>query len=175
MFQKMTIFADMKGIGRHILAAVFCCALLALSGCSAVKKAAVDRLKEIEITSFSVEGITPRGLKALDASFYVGIHNPTVKLELSDVTARLFYKDAELGSFVLEPFTIAGHEDRIYLLSGHAALSSASSLFQVAGALGGGSPDDFTVLISATGKGLGVKRDVSRSFRLKELIDMVKK
>lgn len=148
---------------------------MALSGCSAVKKAAVDRLKEIEITSFAVDRITPRGLKALDASFYVGIHNPTVKLELSDVTARLFLKDEELGSFALEPFTIAGHEDRVYLLTGHAALSSAASLFQVAGALGGGSVDDFTVLISATGKGLGVKRDVSRSFRLKELIDMVSK
>lgn len=166
----------MKSIGRHILAAVLGCALLlAAGGCSAVKKAAVDRLKEIEVTSFAVEKIAPQGLKALDASFYVGIHNPTIKLELSDVKARLFYRDAELGSFVLEPFTIEGHEDRIYLLTGHAALASASSLFQVVGAFSGGSADDFTVLVSATGKGLGVKRDVSRSIPLKELISMVSK
>lgn len=170
----MTIFADMKNFGRHIMAAVLGCVLVVLTGCSAVKKAAVDRLKEIEVTSFSVEKITPHGLKSLDASFYVGVHNPTIKLELSDVKARLFYKDTELGSFILDPFTIEGHDDRIYLLQGHAALASASSLFQVVGALSGGSADDFTVLISATGKGLGIKKDVSRSMPLKELLNMVK-
>lgn len=156
------------------MAAVLGCVLVALTGCSAVKKAAVDRLKEIEVTSFSVEKIVPHGLKSLDASFYVGVHNPTIKLELSDVNARLFYRDSELGSFVLDPFIIEGHEDRIYLIQGHAALSSASSLFQVVGAFSGGSADDFTVLISATGKGLGIKKDVSRTMSLKELINMVK-
>ena len=67
----------MKGFGRHIWAAVLACAVMALTGCSAVKKAAVDKLKEIEVTSFAVEKISPKGLKALDASFYVGVHNPT--------------------------------------------------------------------------------------------------
>lgn len=150
------------------------CAVVALMGCSAVRKAAIDKLKEIEVTSFSVEKVTPKGLKALDASFYVGVHNPTIKLELTDVTARLFYKDSELGSFVLDPFTIDGHADKIYLLTGHAALSSAAALFQVVGALGGSS-DDFTVLISATGKGLGIRRDVSRTMSLTELLNMVKR
>lgn len=165
----------MKGFGRHILAAMaLICAVVALMGCSAVKKAAIDKLKEIEVTSFSVEKVTPKGLKALDASFYVGVHNPTIKLELTDVTARLFYKDSELGSFVLDPFTIDGHMDKIYLLTGHAALSSAAALFQVVGALGGSS-DDFTVLISATGKGLGIRRDVSRTMSLTELLNMVKR
>lgn len=163
----------MKGFGRHIVAAVLVCAVMALTGCSAVKKAAVDRLKEIEVTSFAVERISPKGLKALDASFYVGVHNPTIKLELTDVTARLFYKDSELGSFVLDPFTLNGHEDRVYLLTGHAVLSSAAALFQVIGAFGG-SADDFTVLISATGKGLGIRREVSRTMSLAELLKMVK-
>ena len=150
------------------------CAVVALMGCSAVKKAAVDKLKEIEVTSFAVEKVAPKGLKALDASFYVGVHNPTIKLELTDVTARLFYKDSELGIFALDPFTIDGYTDKIYLLTGHAALSSAAALFQVVGALGGSS-DDFTVLISATGKGLGIRRDVSRTMSLTELLNMVKR
>ena len=161
----------MKGFGRHILAAmVLICAVVTLMGCSAVKKAAIDKLKEIEVTSFAVEKVAPKGLKALDASFYVGVHNPTIKLELTDVTARLFYKDSEFGSFVLDPFTIDGHTDKIYLLTGHAALSSAA----VVGALGGSS-DEFTVLISATGKGLGIRRDVSRTMSLTELLNMVKR
>lgn len=165
----------MKGFGRHILAAmVLICAVVTLMGCSAVKKAAIDKLKEIEVTSFAVEKVAPKGLKALDASFYVGVHNPTIKLELTDVTARLFYKDSELGSFVLDPFTIDGHADKIYLLTGHAALSSAAALFQVVGALGGSS-DEFTVLIFATGKGLGIRRDVSRTMSLTELLNMVKR
>ena len=54
------------------------------------------------------------------------------------------------------------------------ALSSAAALFQVVGALGGSS-DDFTVLISATGKGLGIRRDVSRTMSLTELLNMVKR
>ena len=56
------------------------CAVVTLMGCSAVKKAAIDKLKEIEVTSFAVEKVAPKGLKALDASFYVGVHNPTIKL-----------------------------------------------------------------------------------------------
>ena len=70
--------------------------------------------------------------------------------------------------------TIDGHTDKIYLLTGHAALSSAAALFQVVGALGGSS-DEFTVLISATGKGLGIRRDVSRTMSLTELLNMVKR
>ena len=49
----------MKGFGRHILAAmVLICAVVTLMGCSAVKKAAIDKLKEIEVTSFAVEKVT---------------------------------------------------------------------------------------------------------------------
>ncbi len=162
----------MKRFGRHILAAALFCVLAVLSGCSAVRKAAADRLKEIEVTSFSVDRISPKGLKALDASFYVGVHNPTVKLELTDVTARLFYGDSELGRFVLDPFTIEGHDDRVYMLTGHASLSSASALLQVVGALGG-STDDFTVLLSATGKGMGIRRNVSRTMSLSELLNII--
>ncbi len=163
----------MKGFGRHICAAVLICAVMALTGCSAVRKAAIDRLKEIELTSFAVEKITPRGLKALDASFSVGIHNPTVKLTFTDVTARLFYGDSELGSFALDPFTIEGHKDGVYTLTGHASLSSAAALLQVVKALGG-SADDFTVLVSASGKGLGVRREVSRMMPLNELLDRMR-
>ncbi len=164
----------MKGLGRHIRAAVLICALVALTGCSAVRRAAVDRLKEIELTSFTVEKISPKGLKALDASFLVGIHNPTVKLELKEVNVRLFCGDSELGSFVLDPFTIAGHKDAVYRLAGHASLSSPSALLQVLGALGG-SGENLTVLVSATGSGLGAKRVFSRVMSLEELINLVKR
>lgn len=163
----------MKSFARHILAAVLVCAALALAGCSAVRKTAADRLREIELTSFAVEEISPKGLRTMDASFFVGIHNPTVKLELKDVTVRLFCGDSELGSFVFDPFTVEGHRDGVYLLSGHASLASASALLQVLGALGG-SGENLTVLISATGKGLGVRRSLSRVMPLGELINMVK-
>lgn len=165
----------MKSLARHILTAVLVCAALALTGCSAIRKTAVERLREIEVTSFKVDRITPRGLKAMDLSFYVGIHNPTVKIGLEDVRIRLFYRNVEIGTLVLDPFTIEGREDRIYLLSGSAELSSAASLLQLAGALGGGSADDFTVSVSAVGKGAGIKRGLERTMPLNELIESVKR
>ncbi len=163
----------MKGFVRHIVAAALVCSVMALTGCSALRKAAVDRLREIELTSFAVEKISPKGLKALDASFFVGINNPTVKLELKEVTVRLFCGDSELGSFVFDPFTVEGHRDGVYLLTGHASLASTSALVQVLGAFGG-SGENLTVLITATGKGLGVRRSLSRVMPLGELINMVK-
>lgn len=163
----------MKGFARHIVVAALVCAVMALTGCSALRKAARDRLSEIELTSFAVEKISPKGLKALDASFFVGINNPTVKLELKEVTVRLFCGDSELGNFVFDPFTVEGHRDGVYLLTGHASLASASALLQVLGALGG-SGENLTVQITAAGKGLGVRRSLSRTMPLEELINMVK-
>ena len=166
----------MKKSFHRILTLALVCALLALTGCSAVKKAAVNRLKEIKVTSFKVDRIVPEGLRSLDASFYVGINNPTIKLELSNVLVRIIHGETELGTFTLDPFTIEGHTERIYLLSGRASLPSSSSLFSVLGAFGGGSTaDDFTVVISATGKGVGITRDVSESMPLGELLRMVGK
>ncbi len=163
----------MKRFAHRILAVALVCALVALTGCSAVKNAAVNRLKEIKVTSFKVDRIVPQGLKALDASFYVGINNPTIKLELSNVRVELFHSESLLGTFTLDPFTIEGHTESIYLLSGTAVLSSSASLLSVLSAFGGSAKDDLLIVVSATGKGAGVKRDVSKSMTLAELRELV--
>ena len=165
----------MGHFGRNIAILVSAVAMTLLTGCSAVRKAAENRLREIKLTSFKVDRITPRGLRALDATFYVGIYNPSVKITLEDVNVRLFHRDREIGVLVLDPFTIDRREERVYLLSASAELSSAGSLLEVIGALGGGSADDFTVSVTALGKGAGIRREISREMPLKELINMVRR
>ncbi len=162
-----------KRFAHRILAVALVCALVALTGCSAVKNAAVNRLKEIKVTSFKVDRIVPQGLKSLEASFYVGIDNPTIKLSLSDVTVQLFNKDTELGTFALDPFTIEGHAESICLLTGTASLPPSGSLFTLLGALGGTSKDELTVVVHAVGKGAGIKCEITRTMPLNELLQMV--
>ena len=172
--RNRVLLQEVKKIAHRILTVTLVCVMMALTGCSAVKNAAVNRLKEIKVTSFKVDRIVPQGLKSLDASFYVGINNPTIKLELSNVRVELFHGESLLGTFTLDPFTIDGHTERIYLLSGTAALSSSSSLLSVLSAFGGSTRDDLLIVVSATGKGVGIKRNVSKSMTLAELMELVK-
>ena len=152
--------------------------LLALSflagGCRAIEKAAVDKISQIEITSFEIESITPVGLKGLDGEFLVGISNPTVTVTLSDITANILYKGEEFGRFQLDSFVLKGHSKVIYPLTAHAKLNSITSFGILMQALSG-KRDDFSVRIEGTGKALGMSKDIVVEMPLAELLEMMSK
>ncbi len=144
------------------------------TGCGAIEKAAIRKISEIRMTSFKLDKLTPVGLTAIDATFYVGVDNPTVTLSLADARATLLYKGEPAGCFEVEPFELKGHSEVIYLLTGHARLSSMASYLTLMNALAG-KYDDFTVEISGTGKALGVSKNISHVMKLTDLMNMVSK
>ena len=152
--------------------------LLALSflagGCRAIEKAAVDKISQIEITSFEIESITPVGLKGLDGEFLVGISNPTVTVTLSDITANILYKGEEFGRFQLDSFVLKGHSKVIYPLTAHAKLNSITSFGILMQALAG-KRDDFSVRVEGTGKALGFSKDIVLDMTLAELLQLMSK
>ena len=145
-----------------------------LNGCKAIEKAAVEKISQIEITSFKVNNISPVGLKGLDGEFLVGISNPTVTVELSDITANILYKGEEFGRFRLDSFVLKGRSKVIYPLTAHAKLNSITSFGILMQALAG-KRDDFSVRIEGTGKALGLSKDIVMDMTLAELLDLMSK
>ena len=71
----------MKGL-RFIIVALF---VVLFSGCA-------DRLKEIEITSFKILSFAPQGLESMAAHVEIGIDNPSMAFELSEIKATVKFK-----------------------------------------------------------------------------------
>ena len=163
---------------KHLHISLLSAALLALSlltgGCKAIEKAAIEKISQIEITSFQIDNISPVGLKGLDGEFLVGISNPTVTVELSDISANILYKGEEFGRFRLDAFVLKGHSKVIYPLTAHAKLNSITSFGILMQALSG-KRDDFSVRIEGTGKALGMSKDIVVEMPLAELLEMMSK
>ena len=68
---------------KRIFTLLLCATLLVLSGCQG------RRLQDIKVTSARIVSIVPQGLTELNAVVEVGIHNPSVALEISDIIGNV--------------------------------------------------------------------------------------
>ena len=88
---------------------------LVLSGCQG------RRLQDIKVTSARIVSIVPEGLSNISALIEVGIHNPSVAVELRDVVGMAHYEDMNILSVTADQLIIEGHSDKLYQipLKGH--------------------------------------------------------
>ena len=88
---------------------------LVLSGCQG------RRLQDIKVTSARIVSIVPEGLSNISALIEVGIHNPSVAVELRDVVGMAHYEDMNILSVTADQLIIEGHTDKLYQipLKGH--------------------------------------------------------
>ena len=88
---------------------------LVLSGCQG------KRLQDIKVTSARIVSIVPEGLSNISALIEVGIHNPSVAVELRDVVGMAHYEDMNILSVTADQLIIEGHTDKLYQipLKGH--------------------------------------------------------
>ena len=91
----------------RILWALLFCALL-LSGCG------VRRLQEVRVSSARIVRLLPAGPGGPSALVEIGISNPAVAFEVSDLEGRLRYKGGDLLLLSAEPFFVAARSDSAY-------------------------------------------------------------
>ena len=70
-----------------------------LTGCS--------KAKEISVTSCELVSLSPSGLKSIDGTVAVGIHNPMFGFRVTNTSGVVYYKGAELARNIkAEQYTI---------------------------------------------------------------------
>ena len=75
---------------KRILPIVATVLTLCLAGCNRI-----EQIKNIQMTSWALESVTPVGLRGLEAELAVGIENPAMQFTLEDIEGVLFYKGTE--------------------------------------------------------------------------------
>ena len=99
---------------KRLVTILFFCALI-LSGCS-------KTYKDIKVTSFEVISITPKGLNQVDAVVDVGIYNPILGFEVTNVLGTLKMDGDPCVNISSDQLMIAGKTEQIYRIPLHGEL-----------------------------------------------------
>lgn len=81
---------------------------LLLAGCKG------KGIKDIKVNSARIVSVTPEGLNGLTALVEVGVHNPTVAFELTDITGLARFKGQEALQVKADQLIVSGHTDKVY-------------------------------------------------------------
>ena len=100
------------------LAVLFC-----LGGCKGIK--------QISVSSFEIVSIAPRGMNEIDALVKVGINNPTVAFEVTDLSGTVFVKDSPCLTLTSDQLIVYAKSDRVYSIPVHGTLEKEFNPFQL--------------------------------------------
>ena len=117
---------------------------LVLSGCQG------RRLRDIKITSARIVSIVPEGLSSINALVEVGVHNPSVALEIRDIAGMAHYEDMNILSVTADQLIIEGRTDRLYQIPMKGRIAEGFNPLRLLRLLGDDSSlDDITVSFKA--------------------------
>lgn len=91
----------------------------------------IRKYKDIKITSFAVESITPSGLKSLDAVVEVGIDNPAPAFNIMNLEAEIYRDSVHLAHFSAENVAVEGRCDRLYKIPVSGEIDPAVTLLNL--------------------------------------------
>ena len=94
---------------------------LGLAGC------APKGLQDLSVTSARVVSIVPEGLTSLSAELEVGVHNPSARLTLTDLTGQAKYRGEALLDLSADGVVIEARTDSLYRLPVRCRLSGDSA------------------------------------------------
>lgn len=156
----------MRGIRNglsHIclVAVVFSALSMLLGGCSAINKA-----KDIEVTSFSLKSFSPNGLKAVDAVLSIEVDNPTIAFSLTDIEGVVYYEGEEFATYAGGPISIKGKCLGAYELPCSLRLSPSISLFSVLKIASSGNLEGLTTDVQAK---VVLKGGIAKTLKYKDL------
>ncbi len=134
---------------------------LCLTGCGSV-----ERIRNIQVTSWAVESVSPTGLRGLTADLAVGVENPAMQFTLEDIEGVLFYKGTEFVVYTADPITVKGKSAAVYPLTCAAHLGGEFSLLGALGLLRNYDLADFTTDIQAR---VRLKSGVSKKLTFKDI------
>ena len=130
--------------------------ILSATGCGNVKK-----LKQIKATSWSLESVALRGLRALEADLALELDNPSVKVTLKDISGTLYYKGEPFIRYTMDPLTLKAKSKETYRCSCLLELDPSRSVLEILTALPRLSAEDLTTDIDAKAKVKGFSKSFS--------------
>ena len=134
---------------------------LCLTGCNRI-----EQIKNIQMTSWALESVTPVGLRSLKAELAVGIENPAMQFTLEDIEGVLYHKGTELVVYSADPITVRAKSAAVYPLNCAAHLGGEYSLLGALALLHDYDLADFTTDIHAK---VRLKSGVAKSFTFKDI------
>lgn len=109
-----------------------------------------NKVKDITVTSVQLVSLSPHGMSELDAIVRVGIHNPTVGFEITNLSGLVKIKGQEALLMSSDQLMVSGHADKIYNIPVHGAICEGFNPFQLLNFLNSStSVDDVTVDVQA--------------------------
>ena len=121
MYLRNKIAVRIKGINIILVAAA--ALILCLTGCSDIQK-----VKEINVTSLTIEKISPAGMRGLNVYLAVGIDNPSIQIGLTEINGSLTHSGKVLGRLAMDPVTIYGKSAEIYHLKANVSLDKEATI-----------------------------------------------
>lgn len=140
-----------------IVSAIFL--LFAANGCN------YKKLKEIRATSWSLESVSLRGLRSLQANLALELENPSMKVTLKDIKGVIYYEGEPFINYSMDPLTLAAKTTQTYHCTCILELDQSKSLMDVLATLPGLDTEKMTTDISAKAKVKGI----SKSFAFKNV------
>lgn len=151
---------------RVIFIAIFA---LLLSSCG-------NKVKDISVTSFNIVSIAPQGLTGITALVEIGIHNPTVGFEVTNLNAIIKMKGQEMIYLSTDQLMVEGHSEKQYDIPVKGRLADGFNPFQLLKLLSNEADiEDMTLSISARPAlrgGVGKVVEIN-DMPLKKLIDKI--
>jgi len=152
----------MKAIKRTI-SGIFVALLVSavLSGCSGLSK-----VKDIKVTSCGLESYSLKGLRSIDAVLAVGIDNPALAFNVTDVSGIVKYNGEDFATYTADSISVEKKCSKVYDLPCTATLSDGVSLMRLMQIAKKGNLEGFTTDVTATVK---LKSGAGKTFRFKNI------
>ena len=89
------------------------------------------KVKQVGVTSFELDSVTPRGLRALTLTMSVGVHNPANEITLSEISGEAVVSGKVIGKVTVDPFTMKKRSVEVYHLNARVNLGEGVSLYDM--------------------------------------------
>lgn len=131
--------------------------LSATTGCG------YKKLKEIKANSWSLESVSLRGLRSLEARLSIELDNPAAKITLDDISGILYHNGEPFVNYTMEPLAVDAKCIKTYQCTCVLELDPSRSLLELLSVLPTLSPENLTTDISAKAKVHGISKSFSFS------------
>lgn len=89
------------------------------------------KVKQVGVTSFELDSITPKGLRALTVKMSVGVHNPANEITLSEISGEAVVSGKVIGNVAMAPVVLTARKDSTYKVKADVTLAEGVSVLEV--------------------------------------------
>lgn len=89
------------------------------------------KVKQVGVTSFELDSITPKGLRALTVKMSVGVHNPANEITLSEISGEAVVSGKVIGNVAMAPVVLTARKDSTYKVNADVTLAEGVSVLEV--------------------------------------------